>query len=138
METKLHPWQEKFLMSIESGGVKPGEMTIMMSSRQAGKSVFTQQAIDRLMRDLNSQPISELVLNEQPVHGAKYHTVEPIGGNWLEMEDWCYRSFGEPGDMWDSEDWCWPETARWLMNNRKFLFRNQKDRDWFLIRWSSQ
>lgn len=138
METKLYPWQEKILLDITSSGFKRGEMSIMMASRQTGKSVFTQQAINRLMRDLNSRPIEELVLNEQPVHGAKYHTVEPIGGSWFEMESWCRQTFGEPGDMWDSNDWCWPETARWLQNNRKFWFRNKKDRDWFILRWSSQ
>lgn len=138
METKLYPWQGKILVDIESGGVKPGEMLVMMSGRRIGKSMFTQQAIDRLIRDLNSQLISELVLNEQPVHGARYHTVEPIGGNWIEMEAWCRSTFGDPGDMWDSDDWCCPENARWLQNNRKFWFRNQKDRDWFIVRWSSQ
>jgi hypothetical protein len=41
----LHPWQEKIFNQITSGGFKPGEMTIMMSGRQTGKSHFTAAAL---------------------------------------------------------------------------------------------
>ncbi len=137
METKLHPWQQKILVDIESGGIKPGEMMVMMAGRNIGKSIWTAKAIDRLMKDLQNRPVEELVLNEQPVHGARYYTVEPVGGNWIDMEIWCKTVFGEPGDMWDSNDWVWPETARWMQNNRKFWFRNERDRTVFIMRWSS-
>jgi hypothetical protein len=26
---------------------------------------------------------------------------------------------------------------RWYMNNRKFWFKTEKDRNWFMLRWSS-
>ena len=134
---ELYPFQQKLLMAIESGGVKPGEMMIMSAGRQVGKSHFTAQAIERLMRDLNSQPVSDIVLNEGKVYGSRYYTVEPIGGNWLDMETWCTSIFGDVGSpMWGETTA--PEPARrWYANNRKFWFKSEKDRDWFIIRWRS-
>jgi len=136
VETELLPWQQKIFNKITSGGVKPGEMMIMSAGRQIGKSHFTQQAIDRLMRDLNSQPISDLILSEGTVYGARYYCVEPVGGSWLDMEVWCTRTFGDPGDkIWDSGPAPLP-ARRWYMNNRKFWFRTEKDRNWFIMKWS--
>lgn len=134
---ELYPFQKQLLIDIESGGIKPGEMMIMMAGRQTGKSWFTAQAIDRLMRDINSQPVVDMVLNEGTVYGSRYYTVEPIGGNWLEMEKWCGEVFGEGSRaLWGEKTA--PEPARrWYANNRKFWFKNEKDRDWFLVMWRS-
>lgn len=108
----------------------------MSAGRQMGKSHLTQQVIDRLMRDLNNQPISDLMLTEQTLHGARYYCVQPVGGSWLDMEAWTTSTFGPPGDVWPNQDFVWPEVPRWVQNNRKFWFRNAKDRDWFILKWS--
>jgi hypothetical protein len=114
-----------------------GKGVVQITGRQTGKSYWTSQAIDRLMRDIMQQPISDLVLSEGTVYGSRYYTVEPVGGNWKDMELWCGESFGDPGDkIWDSGPAPLP-AKRWYMNNRKFWFRNEKDRDWFIIRWRS-
>lgn len=135
MNDKLYPWQEKLLVDIESGW-KKGEMTIMMSGRNTGKSVISSVAFKRLWDDMfKPQPITDLVLTEGKVHGARYYCVQPEGGVWTEMEAWCRESFGEPGEIWPSQDFVWPEVPRWMQNNRKFWFRSEKDRDWFIIRW---
>jgi hypothetical protein len=133
---RVHPWQEKIFDQITAGGFKPGELMIMGSGRQMGKSHFTQQTIDRLMRDLNSQPIEELVLSEGAVYGARYYCVEPVGGNWREMEDWCIKTYGKTtGSIW--ADKTTPESGeRWYANNRKFWFRNEADRTMFILKWS--
>lgn len=131
-ETMMHPWQASLI-----AGFKKGEMTIMTSGRQTGKSMFTAQAIERLMKDLNSQPVSDLVLGEGKVYGARYYTVEPVGGNWLEMEKWCGEVFGEGSRALWCESKVPEPSCRWYANNRKFWFRNEKDRDWFIIKWNS-
>jgi hypothetical protein len=124
------------MIDIKSGGFKRGEMIIIASGRQTGKSYWTTQAIDRLTRDLMNRPIEELVLSEGRVHGSRYYCVEPIGGNWKEMELWAEATYGDPGSVWPKEDFTWPEDTRWIMNNRKFWFRNERDRTVFLLRWS--
>lgn len=133
----LYPFQQQLLNKLVSGGIKPGEMMIMSSGRRAGKSHFTAQAIKRLMDDLNNRPVEDLVLTEGRIHGARYYCVEPVGGNWLDMEAWSIKTFGVPGDTWPKDDFNWPDNMRWAMNNRKFWFRNERDRDWFIIKWRS-
>ncbi len=136
MTTKLHPWQEKILVDIESGGFRAGELTVMMAGRQTGKSVFSAM-YKRIMEDLQNQPVAELVLSENKLAGARYYCVEPVGGNWKNMEAWCTQTFGEPGEVWPKQEFVWPEVPRWVQNNRKFWFRSEKDRDWFIIKWNA-
>lgn len=130
----MQPWQEKLLIDIESFGIKPGEMKIMMSGRGVGKSVV--QAYSRLWEDLSKRPIEDIVLAERRVHGARFYTAEPIGGSWLEMETWAMDTYGGPGEFWSRHDFAWPECPRWFMNDRKFWFRNERDRTLFILRWS--
>ena len=127
---ELEPWQQRALKQFKGRG------TVQITGRNAGKSHWTNVAIKRLMDDLNSRPIEDLVLSEGRVYGARYYCVEPIGGHWLDMETWCLDTFGSPGDsIWGSDI---PQPAcRWYANNRKFWFRDEKDRDWFIIRWNS-
>jgi hypothetical protein len=33
-------------------------------------------------------------------------------------------------------DSIWMPDQRWHVNNAKFWFRDAKDRDWFILRWS--
>lgn len=129
----MHEWQKDMLNKIS--GHKKGELVIAMSGQRTGKSFWTAKAIDRLMRDLMNQPVEELVLNEGKIYGARYYTVEPIGGNWLEMEAWCTEAFGSGSRaLWGEKKA--PEPAlRWYMNDRKFWFRDERDRTMFILRW---
>jgi len=134
----MYPWQQQIFDKITSGGIKPEEMIVMTAGRRTGKSQMTQQAIDRLMRDINNRPIEELVLSEGRVYGARYHCVEPIGGNWREMEDWCINTYGSTtGSIWAQEvDKTTPlVNERWYANNRKFWFRREADRTMFILKW---
>jgi len=96
---------------------------------------FDEQALKRLIADINANPISDLVLSEGTVYGARYYCVEPVGGNWPEMELWCHETFKDTGPIWGETT---PNPAqRWYANNRKFWFRTEQDRNWFMLRWSS-
>ena len=132
-----HTWQQIMMDTIMTSGIKRGELFTISSGRQTGKSHFTAQAIKRLMDDLNNQPISDLILSEGKVYGARYYAIQPVGGNWLDMETWCTETFGPTeGSIWGESPVPVPG-QRWYMNNRKFWFRNLKDRDWFILRWNS-
>jgi hypothetical protein len=131
----LHPWQEKIFDRVVSGGFKPGELVMIGSGRQIGKSHFNQQTIDRLIRDLNSWPVTDLVLSEGTVYGARYHCVEPVGGDWREMQEWCFTQFGDSGKhIWGEKETPEPQ-QRWYMNNRKFWFCEEKDQLMFVMKW---
>ena len=131
----LKPWQEKLMNGLMQGR----ELKLIMAGRNMGKSTMSQQAIDRLIRDLNSYPVEELKIMEGRIYGAIYHLVEPIGGNWMDMEIWCLDTYGNPGSLWQETKNLTPEpNQRWYMNDRKFWFRNERDRTMFILRWSSQ
>ena len=68
------------------------------------------------------------------VFGHDYLTVAPMNaeGMWSDMMAWMVETFG-PLD--DSQGVFTPN-QRWYANNAKFWFRDAKDRDWFVLRWS--
>ena len=127
----LQPWQESVLQQFQ--GVKPGELKIMAAGRQMGKS-YSLQAMQRLMDDLVSRPIEELRCSTGTVFGKRYLTVEPVGGNWIEMEKWATATFGDPSSIWE----CMRSgnvPGRWYMHSRKFYFYEEADRLMFLMKW---
>ena len=133
---ELEPWQQRALDSIKQ---YKGRGFVQITGRGVGKSVLQTQmaAYKRMFDDIYQRPVEDLVLSEGTVYGARYYCVEPLGGNWADMEVWCTQTFGDPGDrIWDSGPAPLP-ARRWYMNNRKFWFRNEKDRNWFTLRWRS-
>lgn len=84
----------------------------------------------------------ELVLDEDQVYGARYHTVKPMYAwdieynwhsikPWHDMVAWCVKTYGPT-----PKDGIWTPGARWYVNNTKFWFRNQEDQVIFMLRWS--
>jgi hypothetical protein len=67
------------------------------------------------------------------VFDQEYLTVAPMNaeGKWADMMSWMVETFG-PTTL----DGAWTPNQRWYANNAKFWFRDQKDRDWFVLRWS--
>jgi hypothetical protein len=67
------------------------------------------------------------------VFGQEYLTVAPMNaeGLWPDMMSWMVETFGP-----SARDGVWTPDQRWYANNAKFWFRDQKDRDWFVLRWS--
>jgi hypothetical protein len=67
------------------------------------------------------------------VYGHDYLTVAPMNaeGQWSDMMAWVVDTFGPTDSMG-----AWAQDQRWYVNNAKFWFRDAKDRDWFVLRWS--
>ena len=133
----LHPWQKDLLAMATNYN---GKGTVMMTGRNSGKSILASIAFRRLWEDLhNLRPVEDLELGEGKVYGARYYTVRPVGGSWADMEQWCTETFGKDGGaIWGHDPKKAPlPNERWYMNNSKFWFRNLKDRDWFVMRWSA-
>jgi hypothetical protein len=96
------------------------------------KSVLSYQTLQRLIDDLNSNPLKELVLGQRTYRGAHFYTVEPIGGDWRKMEAWTRKMFGQPADVWDFK---MDNVGQWYCNDRRFWFRNEVDRTMFILKW---
>ena len=132
----IQPWQMKLLKKLD--GIKPGELRMISHGRQMGKSTFNNQALQRLIDDLNGNPVTDLKLSEGTVYGSRYYCVEPVGGNWLGMEKWCIQACGEStGSIWSEEKYKHAANPgeRWYGNNRKFWFRDEQDRTMFVLKW---
>jgi hypothetical protein len=92
----------------------------------------------QMARDIDTEVLMsamgwhKLELSEGTVYGARYLTVRPTNGTrWDDMTEWMVKTFGP--SAWDG---VWTPDQRWYANNAKFWFRNAKDRDWFVLRWS--
>jgi len=128
----IQPWQMEMLEKMYR---YKGKGLIQTTGRNVGKSAFSAQALKRLWDDIVFSPLKDIVLSEGKVYGARYYTAEPVGGNWREMEAWCMEHFGTAGEhIWGEK--AAPEPAqRWYMNNRKFWFRDERDRMIFVLKW---
>lgn len=132
----LQPWQLDMLDKMTK---YKGKGFVQITGRGMGKSTlnstFSSQAFQRLWDDIHNRPVEELKLSEGTVYGSRYYTAEPVGGNWPEMEAWCYQTFGDDTrPIWGEKTA--PEPAqRWYANNRKFWFRSEADRTMFVLKW---
>ena len=124
-------WQMNVLNKIQQG-FKKGQLSMITTGRQTGKS--SGAAFMRLWNDLHPTPVEQLVISEGSVYGSSYYCVEPVGGSWLQMETWCLDTMGENGSAWD-KDKAQEPNARWYMNDRRFWFRDEKDRTMFVLKW---
>ena len=50
---------------------------------------------------------------------------------WNDMIEWATDTFGPT-----PKDGVWSPGARWYVNNARFWFREERDREWFVLRWS--
>lgn len=98
------------------------------------------EAAKRMAKDIDDEVLMtvmgwheyKLELDEGRVYGSRYLTVHPSNESaWNEMMAWMVDTFGPT-----AHDGVWTPNMRWYANNAKFWFRNQKDRDWFVLRWS--
>jgi hypothetical protein len=129
----MYKWQLELLDRMQK---YKGKGMIQMTGRQLGKSNFSAAAFQRLWEDLHARPVEDVKLSEGTVYGSRYYCVEPVGGNWPDMELWCHKTFGETGSIWQETKNLTPTPhKRWYANNRKFWFKNQADLTMFLLRW---
>ena len=126
----VEPWQQDL---IDKMTTFKGRGLTQITGRQTGKSQM--QAYMRLWNDIQYRPVEELKLTEGTVYGSRYYCVEPVGGSWIEMQEWCLNQFGNSGKhIWGSNEVPAPQ-ERWYMNNRKFWFRDEQDRLMFVMKW---
>jgi hypothetical protein len=74
------------------------------------------------------------------VYSKQYYTIAPPmwESDWNAMMKWCEDTFGPTGNLWRETKNLAPEpNQRWYANNAKFWFLEEKDFNWFILRWAS-
>lgn len=124
----MHDYQKKLLKAFSTADTK----IVMNMSRQTGKSQIANW--EQIRAELNE--LYKLEIDTGTVYGQQYHCVKPMGWmwrdfEWCDLEEWCTQTFGPT-----PKNGTWTPDQRWYVNNERFWFKNQKDRDWFVLKWS--
>jgi hypothetical protein len=101
--------------------------------------------MDRQILGITRSDNYQLIYDQGTVYGKRYYTVHPViepvwdqnPAIWHDMMAWCIETFGPCRSSIWGEDPIPEPMERWYANNSKFWFRDQRDRDWFTLRWSS-
>jgi hypothetical protein len=80
----------------------------------------------------------ELILEQGIAFEQDYYMIYVNGRSvygdyniWNDMIEWATDTFGPT-----PKDGVWSPGARWYVNNARFWFREECDREWFVLRWS--
>jgi hypothetical protein len=123
-------YQQALWDRLNQGGFKQGQMTLYSAGRGTGKSALNAYYGTTFSTNL----CNEIMLPMKPAPKYKFSRAK-----WYEAKlprdqqaafAWCVKQFGpEPKN---TDAW-----SRWYFNvDRTFRFRDAKDYEWFLLRWS--
>jgi hypothetical protein len=80
----------------------------------------------------------ELILEQGIAFEQDYYMIYVNGRSvygdyniWNDMIEWATDTFGPT-----PKDGVWSPGARWYVNNARFWFREERDREWFVLRWA--
>lgn len=138
IESMEYQWQKDLLK-----GFKAGTMNYISAGRQTGKSYVTQILKSRYYGKpvdiFNQNLCNEIMLPDKPKSKYQfsrtkwYQAKRPGGWNvfgpeYDEVLQWCEQTFGphpKNRDAW----------SRWYMGMGTVVFRDEKDYNWFILRW---
>jgi hypothetical protein len=122
----LQPYQQALWDRLNQGGFKQGQMTLYSAVQYTGSSYLNTWYGTNLCNEilLPVKPASKYRFSRAKWYEAK------VPRHQQAAFAWCVKQFGpEPKhtDAW----------TRWYFNvDRTFRFRDAKDYEWFLLRWS--
>jgi hypothetical protein len=131
----LLSYQQVLWNRMNQGGFKPGQMTLYSAVQQSAVQQTGKSTLNSLIKSLYySNLCNEIMLPMKPVSKYRFSRAK-----WYEAKlprdqqaafAWCVKQFGpEPTN---TDAW-----TRWYFNvDRTFRFRDAKDYEWFLLRWS--
>jgi hypothetical protein len=124
MTIQLHDYQLCVLEHLK--GWKPGEMMLISTPRQTGKTYLNQ-----LFGKMSNRQI--FMMGPEPKYKfsrANWYQAEFDWRKYDEVEEWCEQQFGphpQRPDAWSR----W-----WHKFENSILFRDEKDYVLFMLRWS--
>ena len=127
----VQPFQQAVYDKL-AGGLTPGQLTLYGAGRQTGKSYLNWYFLKTRYYDTNL--CKEIVLPMKPASKYRFSRAKwyeaKVPRNQQAAYSWCVKQFGP--EPYYSDAW-----SRWYFNvDRTFRFRDAKDYEWFLLRWS--
>jgi hypothetical protein len=124
----LQPYQQALWDRLNQGGFKQGQMTLYGAVQYTGRSTFLKSAYYKNLCNeilLPMKPASKYKFSRAKWYEADYDWV-----HYNEVHKWCTQQFGPHPTQQDA----W---SRWDHRYEgKIYFRDAKDYEWFLLRWS--
>lgn len=146
-------YQSHWIKKITTG-FSSKELMVISAGRQTGKSYLNQLYSTNLCKEImltGQQTLNELTelklgfaeLNDKQKQKKKVNKYSFSRARWYEVHmmfksyapiqeriDWCVETFGPPPKNPDA----W---TRWYLSGlTKLKFRDSKDYEWFMLRWS--
>jgi hypothetical protein len=121
------PYQQALLDKLSQGGFKQGQMALYSASRSTGKSTLNAWFQNNLCKEilLPMKPEPKYKFSRSNWYVAKFNIKD-----YTDVVHWCREQFGPHPRNPDS----W---SRWRHEYEdKIHFRDAKDYEWFLLRWS--
>lgn len=122
-------------LNWSTGGFKQGELMIISGGRRLGKSNISMHMKLLKNRIYDTNLCKEILLPMRPepeykFSRANWYVAEYNWTDQIEVYEWCTQQFG-PHPMYPD---AW---SRWYNKyNEKIHFRDTKDYEWFMLRWS--
>ena len=127
-------YQQALWDRLSQGGFKQGQLTLYSAGRQTGKSMYMNLLKTRYY---GTNLCNEIVLPMKPkpkyqFSRAKWYEVHLFSKSWDPVQErlnWCEQTFGpqpKNPDAW----------SRWYTSFTTLRFRDSKDYEWFMLRWS--
>lgn len=144
------PYQQALWDKLSQVGFKQGQMTLYSSGRQSGKSMLNAIYNNNLCKEITLSGQEYLHLVELKMGFANlatdgikqrkkvkqykfsrdWYVAEFDWRNTSEVNEWCSQQFGPHPTNPDA----W---SRWQrIYDEKVHFRDSKDYEWFMLRWS--
>ncbi len=129
----IEAYSQPCVLGNVSGGIPAGEMMVITSGRQTGKSMYMQMLKSRIH---NMNLCKEIVLPmfitkpKYQFSRAKWYTADFNYKDYDEVRAWCTHHFGKE----DTFPNAW---SRWQHRYEdRIFFRDEKDYMMFVLRWS--
>jgi len=128
----IEPFQQALWDKINQGGFKKGEMMLITAGRQTGKSYYQKMLLNKIY---GTNLCKEIFLPMKPAPKYKFSRAKwyEADYDWIhydEVRKWCTEQFGPHPTQHDA----W---SRWDHRYEgRIYFRDQKDYNWFVLRWS--
>jgi hypothetical protein len=121
------PYQQALLDKLRQGGFKHGQMALYNASRGTGKSTLNAWFQNNLCKEIL------LPMRPEPKYKFSRANWYVADFDWVhhgEVLAWCKQQFGPHPNNPDA----W---SRWYNKySEKIHFRDSKDYEWFVLRWS--